>query len=278
MKKFTTALHSKMETELQIIATSSEESLKAKLSFEVIERIMQELKDFLRSYSFTSHEEEILFFKVIKPTFHRELIYQVEVIHIETSKPRGCNIETQIAFYQQIGEKIRQYFLKEQTLYLYYRTNRTSEDPVLFLRDNECTPMVPEDSIDMDGTFCTIASSKMAKIMAYEMILDYLDENIQQLERPAIATGMAENDLAWTDSKSDLIELAYALYSRGCINRGRAQVQQIITSLEMVFKAKTGNFYRTFQSMRLRKKNRTAFLDGLKESLIKKMDETDLLF
>ncbi|WP_057940545.1 RteC domain-containing protein [Algoriphagus resistens] len=80
----------------------------------------------------------------------------------------------------------------------------------------------------------------------------------------------------WTDSKSALIELAYALHSRGAVNHGKSDVKAIITLMETLFNIQVGNFYRTFQSMRGRKKNRTIFLDSLKESLVKRMDETDM--
>ncbi|MEP0712451.1 MAG: RteC domain-containing protein, partial [Algoriphagus sp.] len=82
----------------------------------------------------------------------------------------------------------------------------------------------------------------------------------------------------WTDSKSALIELAYALHSRGAVNHGKSDVKAIITLMESLFNVQVGNFYRTFQSMRGRKKNRTIFLDSLKESLVKRMDDTDMGF
>lgn len=80
----------------------------------------------------------------------------------------------------------------------------------------------------------------------------------------------------WTDSKSALIELDYALHSRGAVNHGKSDVKMIISNMESLFNVEVGNFYRTFQSVRIRKKNRTIFLDRLKESLEKRMDETDM--
>ena len=44
---------------------------------------------------------------------------------------------------------------------------------------------------------------------------------------------------------------------------------------ENAFNIKPGNFYRTFQNMRIRKKSRTNYLDLLKDNLEKLMNDTD---
>lgn len=46
-------------------------------------------------------------------------------------------------------------------------------------------------------------------------------------------------------------------------------------SLKALFNVDLGDFYHTFLELKSRKMNRTKFLDSLKESLIKKMDEQD---
>lgn len=278
MKQFAKKLHLQMVQELEMVNHSvNEEPARSKAYCEVVQTTMALLKQFVKEYSFSNTQEEIHFFKVIKPNFHKEMIYRIEIGKIETGRPRCCSRELLIGYYQHLGEHIRTYFQQQHTLYLYHKTNRSTEDELLFIRNAECVPFLPEDCIDMDCEFTTLASSHLAKIMAYEMLIEYLEDKIAELERPALPIDPAQYHANWTSTKADLIELAYALHANGCINGGRAEIQEIIGILETVFKTKLGNFYRTFQSMRLRKKNRSAFLDVLRDSLIKKMDDADRL-
>ncbi|MBL7706620.1 MAG: RteC domain-containing protein [Taibaiella sp.] len=55
-----------------------------------------------------------------------------------------------------------------------------------------------------------------------------------------------------------------------------ADIRQIISALEGIFKIQLGDFYRVFLNIRIRQSSRTTFMDELKEKLIERMDETDL--
>ena len=112
--------------------------------------------------------------------------------------------------------------------------------------------------------------------MACEALTDEIRKTLYKLEMRNDGDAGELSSHEWTDSKSALIELAYALHSRGAVNHGKSDVKAIITLMESLFNVQVGNFYRTFQSMRGRKKNRTIFLDSLKESLVKRMDDTDM--
>ena len=75
--------------------------------------------------------------------------------------------------------------------------------------------------------------------------------------------------------KSALVELLYALQSAGSCNNGDIDLKQLANHFEHLFNIDLGNYYRIFQEMRIRKMNRTTFLDQLKARLIQRMDETD---
>lgn len=280
MLKFSHHLYSNMQSQLQEIQIAEhDEYQRMERSFHIVETTLMKLKQFIATYTFQDRSEEIHFFKTVKPSFHRELIYLIELIHIETNKPRGSAKESVISYYQQIAERIRLYFEKQNILYLYYHTGRSSEDDLLFLRDNDCIPLVREDSVDLDPQFSTVGSGNFARIMGFEMVLDYIDGKIQELERPLLAEHPeAAAQLTWTDSKADLIELVYALHAKGSINHGNCDIKDLITLFETMFHIKVGNFYRHFQSMRIRKKTRTIYLDATKVCLEKRMDDTDLSF
>tara|TARA_R110002051_G_scaffold300823_1_gene368369 strand:+ start:1238 stop:1534 length:297 start_codon:yes stop_codon:yes gene_type:complete len=84
-----------------------------------------------------------------------------------------------------------------------------------------------------------------------------------------------QNKLKWTGKKNELVELIYAIYSSKKINHGNIEIQEITNVFEEVFKIKLGNYYQKFHSIRCRQKNRTKFLDTIKENAIEYMDKLD---
>jgi len=80
--------------------------------------------------------------------------------------------------------------------------------------------------------------------------------------------------LSWTGSKTDLIELIYALDTEGCFNNGKIPLIQIAAYFESVFNIDLGNnIARNFYDMRIRNQP-TPFLDRLREEILKRMENT----
>jgi len=80
--------------------------------------------------------------------------------------------------------------------------------------------------------------------------------------------------LNWTLSKTDLIELVYALHSGGAFNKGTASIAEIARFFEHVLHIQLGNTSMTFQEI-LRRKDSTAFLERLKEKLEEHINRID---
>ena len=75
----------------------------------------------------------------------------------------------------------------------------------------------------------------------------------------------------WTLSKTDLIELIYALHSGGAFNKGACSIAEIARFFEHILNIQLGNTSMTFQEI-LRRKDSTAFLDRLKKKLEEHID------
>ena len=68
MEKYTTGLLANMHLELQKAALEAENNLQlAERSFRIVESHIEKLKEYILSYQFKDKEEEIRFFKEIKP-------------------------------------------------------------------------------------------------------------------------------------------------------------------------------------------------------------------
>lgn len=108
--------------------------------------------------------------------------------------------------------------------------------------------------------------------------LNRLEEQINEyLNQPTVTAGETPA-LNWTLSKTDLIELIYALHSGGAFNKGTATIAQIVRFFESTLQIQLGNTSMTFQEI-LRRKDSTAFLERLKEKLeehIERIDERNL--
>jgi hypothetical protein len=83
--------------------------------------------------------------------------------------------------------------------------------------------------------------------------------------RPAIL-----NNLSWTGTKTDLIELIFALNESNAIRNGQAELKKIVAVVELIFEIELGNIHKVFDQIRAREKDPTKFLDILRYGLIKK--------
>jgi hypothetical protein len=63
------------------------------------------------------------------------------------------------------------------------------------------------------------------------------------------------------------------LHVSGVFNKASADVKQIATHFENVFNVLLGNYYRTFQEIRIRKTGQVNFINELKEGLTKLIRE-----
>ena len=276
MVAFSAELHSRMQVQLQDIALTTVNLLeRAERSAAAVGALMQELKDFMAGYIFADPDEEVKFFKEIKPAFLKEMLYFLKLFAIESQKPIG-GPEAVKNYYAGQLDIITAFFEQNKFLVLYLRSGKHHLDGLLFVRSPEGLPLYPEYNLDADGSFSNLYSYKLAKIQAYEELAAFLTIRITggELEKPADSAA-AGHPLVWTATKADFIELVYGLQTLGVFNNGKANVQQITDWLQQYFNVKVANVHGYFQSMRIRKINRTRFWDRGKESVTRRMDEAD---
>ena len=236
---------------------------------------MTKLREEVIRIQFLHLKDEILFFKHIKPLFHRHLIFWAYVSNIELLRPVGGKDEVRSYFQRELN-KLNYFFASQSGFYLYCRNGETMMDEIYFLRDKQDYSTTNPHSVDNDRSFSTSHDYLVAKILANEMLLDYLTNEMDNLEQGKLMhPAKPVSSLQWTASKAGLVELIYALQSVGVYNNGTAEIKEIAQLFEMMFQVDLGNYYHTFNEIRLRKKNRAQLLDQMKEKLVKKMDEMD---
>jgi len=201
------------------------------------------------------------------------------VQHIETERPNGSH-KAQCEYLSKELDRLKYFFDNNLSFYKYYRNDATHLDEKYFTRQAyDINLNLDPHVFDHDPSFSTSHDYKIARLLANEMLENYLKSALADLEmlehKSTEKVEMPKFKLSWTGSKAALIELVYGLHSMGTFNNAKAEIKHIAAYLEAVFNVDLGNYYRTFQEIRIRKKNRTSFIDMMKSGLLQKMDEID---
>jgi hypothetical protein len=253
-------------TALEVEETPS--VIRCRKAIPLIQRNMERLKQFAYKSEFRDQEEEIHFFKHIKPRFHSQLVYFLQLYHLETGLPHGSR-DAQLAYLSSRLNKQQGYLMDKASFYSYFNSGASYFDHLYFMRGKiELDINLTDFYINADPAFTTSHDYTLSQLLAAEILSYYLESRIDEIkgDKPKDEKALIST-LTWTSHKNFLIELIYALYSFGAFNHGKADIKTIADNIERTFNVKLGNLYRTFQEIRIRKKGQTFFLDQLVKSL-----------
>jgi hypothetical protein len=248
-------------------------------SIELCQDYMQKLRTYILDKPFESADQEVYFFKIIKPKFHSQLLYYQKIFTIETSLPLG-SIHNAEYYLRKELEKVTDFYIENSFFFQYYRSGNTLLDNIFFIRGKHTNIFIDKSDFDTNPEFTTTFDYIIAKIMATELIQDFVLEKMESVMDELNQTNPFNAEpvkmvLQWTDSKAALIELMYALQKRGSFNNGRVEVKDLAVFFEKTFGIDLKNFYRSFQDIQ-RRGDRTAYLNTLSEALTRYMNDLDL--
>lgn len=246
-------------------------------SYEVCKKVHADLKQKIMDYQFAAPEEEIAFFKTIKPKVVSKMILYTKIYMIEIRKPVG-SVEVRKDYLLCELDKLKHFFDENIELILYYRSGSVHLDHQYFLRGvpDSDWPM-DRFNFDIDPRFSTSHDYKISKIIAFEQLQHYLLLKLDEMNGRYL-NFEAEHlnlKLKWTDSKFSLTELLYALYYAGVFENGKCSLTRIAQCFEKVFDISLEERSRIYMDIKGRKTGKTKFLDQLKVILTKKIDEED---
>ena len=273
-------LLSEFEGQLEALESGNGDILyKAERGIALVEKCIRKLQKQIVGQDFETQADEIYFFKHVKPQIFSKLIYYIRLFSIESKRPRGKDV-AQIKYLQQQIDKLQTFFNDNLEFYNYYRRGAMSMDEQSFVRGNRDLRM-PLESFHflIDDEFSTCQDGTVATIMAYDMLIVYLRKEVDDLNNnmePTKNTAMEKpSKLFWTGSKTDLIELLYALHTSKSINGGTVDIKEMASHFEYFYNVDLGNYYHTFIDIRSRKSSRTRFLDRLIEMLNQRMESLE---
>lgn len=78
----------------------------------------------------------------------------------------------------------------------------------------------------------------------------------------------------WTESKASLVELIYALYyNPKALDNGKNSIRELARMFEQLFDIDLGDVYHTYHELKSRKLEPAKFIDSLKSSFLRKIEE-----
>ena len=234
---------------------------------------LDQLRKHLREFKFPNKEAEIIFFKYQKPQIYGNLKFLVSKLMYLSEKPNG-NIQKQRDYINRILKKIEARKKRNIEFFKYYKHDETSFDDKYFTRGNNQLELYSNTMhLDNDPEFSTSHDCKAAEIIAYDLLTNFYANELNKLHLEENHLNIKEvkptilKDLAWTASKTDLIELIFALKSSGALKNGNSEIKKLGEICEELFDIELGNIHKTFEQIRARKKDPTKFLNKLTVSL-----------
>lgn len=258
---FSTQLQETMKSKLEAIAQENKEIMaRASKSLTVIRSAIGELKQFVYQHAFQSKAQEIEFFKEIKPVIASQYFYYETLFNLKIHEPAGETTDMS-QFYRDELNSLNSYIAKHKEFYAYCLSGSTDLDELYFIS----RPGIFL-SPDLDTKFSTGYDTVLATILANLLLKEYIEGEMQ-------SRANTTSPLTWTTKKTHLIELIYALHAVKAFNNGAAEIKQIAAMFEKQFSINLGSFYRHFSEIAIRKSGQTNFLDQMKATLEKRIDE-----
>lgn len=278
MINFSRAILFELEEKLHSISFDYDNPIEmSENAIKIILEYIGQLKEYLASNNFKTQEDEIQYFKHIKPKFVSKLIYYKKIHLIESRRPPGSE-KVQKKYLNKELNKLTTHFDENKEFYDYFRLGINCLDDKLFVRGKAKHDWNLETFYyEMDHRFATTHDYKVAAIIANEALQRYIENKIQnhsvspnplkiEIEKPAVK---------WTENKTSLIELIYALHTEKVFNDGKTELVEIAKYFERIFDIELGDIYRASNEIKNRKINKTKFLDRLKENLNKRFEEQE---
>lgn len=280
MIDFTTDLISEVNLKIRSIESGDKNILRRTIAAsDMLEKVFGQLKEFICRYTFNNEEEEIRFFREIKPRIFCHLLYYRKVYNIEMNRPIGTE-EEQTRYLNTELEQIQHYIAKRVDFYRYIRSGATYLDSRYFLRGKHGCDSQYLDSFyfERDPVFSTLGDFRVAKIFAGDMLQSYIRDELEKIRLNRYALSETPEILLdtprWTDTKSGLIEILYSLDALGCFDNGNISLSRLAHHFEQAFDIKLGNISRAFNDMKFRN-NPSAMLDRMREALLKKIEDIE---
>lgn len=270
MEHFITA-EKQLITEIELILQSKADmTVMAKKACKLIMQNLTSFRKQIREHGFKRDEDEMYFFRNIKPKIHAYLIFFSILSEIETSKYHMSEQEVK----NFIDKKIRMFrhIMRENLDFVtYYMEGLSHLDRQYFLRPSDIQKVTKHSTgMMLDPEFSTTYDLVAANIIAQQLLMKFLFPEEQNT-----AKTLASSKLKWTASKADFVEFVYGLQGSAAVNYGDVEIKELCVALQSVFQVHIDDPYRIFIDLSNRKITPMKFIPKMQEGFLRKIDEAD---
>ncbi len=169
-------LNQQLESNLSSINQEDSTVNKYQKATECYYDIILQLKSYVINYSFNDINEEIHFFKNIKPKFISEYIFNNKALQILIQKPIGKD-EVVLSYLENKLKDITCFFNANQELYRYHRLNSNYHDALFFVRQRkEFLHLSDASQINFEPAFSSSHDYLLAQIIANDRLEYFLKD------------------------------------------------------------------------------------------------------
>lgn len=266
------------EKEYEVLKNTSDDVLSISLEIiHYIEKKLKEIHKWLKKHVFLSVQEEIYFFKELKPKMVSKLLFYKELLKLEASLPPSKKKKRK--HYEELLTAIHQYVTTNKEFYEYYRSRSSHKDEDHFVRYSY-KDIIKYDCylINFDSKLSTSHDYNVATIIANDMFTSHLENKLEELNsnNPTTYNSM-NNKITWTGTKVDMAEMIYGLYYKNMLNDGKADIKEIAKALCFAFNIEIDDktLYRCLQDIKRRSPIKAVFLQNLSKVADNKFKDSD---
>lgn len=257
---------SEFETEFEELKNSiTNPIIQAQELVRFSESRIKTLNKWLRKFKFETHEQEIHFFKVLKPSLVSKIIYYTCLLKTESTLP--VNKRQKIKYYNKKLDQIHDFIEQNNQFLIYYRSKSTACDHEYFIRKPFVNNFDQNDLaiLNFDEKISTSHDYLMAKMIACDMQTVYLEKSIRNCKKKEPDDFVSP--FTWTGTQTEFVEFVYALYHSKVVNKGNICIKEFSLKVANFFNVEinSAKVYDTYQKIKARKTNQTKFLDRATE-------------
>lgn len=214
---------------------------------------------------FVTPEEEIFFFRYVKPPLYSLQIAFTNLRKIELLRPAFDKKKFKSLIKQNL-DFIQAHYLDYPEFTRYYNSVSTHDDERYFMRSNriqlDCFPH------SYDDKFSTGYDLIAAYLLAYQFLIDHFDQNDKKVHADS-----SNSIIPWTADKVAFVELISGLHAVASINKGDMDLKTLCIELGHVFNVDVKDIYGKRSEIKERKGERFKFIRQMLDALERDFDE-----
>jgi hypothetical protein len=230
---------------------------------------VKELNAMINDYEFSSLEEEINFFKLIKPKLLMEQHYyyhraQLLQQYVNLSKDSRDEIVTAKL------RRIDSYFQVHHEFCTYYELGETDKDEEYFVRLSSRSKINLDYNL-VDKNFNTTCEKGHAvgKMLSKKKLSTYLQKVLHLDPLHNMSNGLQIiGKLNFNGTPTELVELIYALKASDLLDDSIVRISEVLSH---VFNISTLQTYKIWQKIKERKIDQTRLMTKMQQSLLKQI-------